>query len=716
MNIANALNAALPELPGRIVKSSVPKLDPRVIAKEQTEKGQPVVLAKLPGADNFIRLEPPQWVLLQLFDGERPYAEISNEVTARTGVEYSEEAVREFAAFIQANTDLFYRSPLERNITLHQQLRAQRSNRKRSKAIDFSDIIIADWPQADAFLARIYPSLRWVYTWWFTLLALGMFALMVYMWAGRFGEIWIDSFQFYNFTEKSGRDILEFWLLFGAMAFFHESFHGLTCKHFGAGVEKMGFSLMYFAPSFFCDVTQIWIYGGKWERIATVAAGIWGDLIICFAATCVWWTTAPGMFSHNLAYKIMMVTGIGVSLLNLNPLIKLDGYYIFCELIEEPDFHERTAAYLSGWTRRNLFGLPAEYEYVPRWRRPFYLVYALLSAMYGYVLLSFLMGFTYNVLHSYSPAWAFGPAGLIGYWVFKDRIHAQGRFSKLLYLDKKERVWAWLKPWRMAAFGALGLLLLCPPIWPDFQDASFVLEPVRQASVHAAVSGKVSHVFVQEGQKVVAGQPLVDLENLDLQSTLAKLQADLQEASGRATQNQLRYGNYGSAERERQRLLQEERVSTEEASRLQVVSPISGTITTPRLSDLAGADLEEGAPLMDLVDDSTVRARLYIPEFAMHDIRLGSPVRLRAPSRLHPFSGTVRAISPDWVPLDPSLGQKEQLAGINPPRFFAVEASLDSGDGLRPGMTGTAKIQVGSRSLASFAWRFGRDLVKRRLW
>jgi multidrug resistance efflux pump len=326
------------------------------------------------------------------------------------------------------------------------------------------------------------------------------------------------------------------------------------------------------------------------------------------------------------------------------------------------------------------------------------------------------MGFSYNVLHSYSPAWAFVPAGLIGYWVFKDRIHALGRFSKLLYLDKKERVWAWLKPWRMAALVAVALLLLFPPIWPDFQDASFILEPVRRASVHAAVSGKVTHVFVKEGQKVVAGQPLIDLENLDLQSTLAKLKADLREASGRATQNQLRSSNYGSAERERQRLLEEERVSTEEASRLQVISPISGTITTPRLADLAGADLEEGAALMDLVDDSTVRARVYIPDFAMHDIRLGSPIRLRAPSRLRPISGTVRAISPDWVPLDPSLGQKEQLAGINPPRFFALEASLDSSDGLRPGMTGTAKIQVGSRSLASFAWRFGRDLVKRRLW
>ena len=213
-------------------------------------------------------------------------------------------------------------------------------------------------------------------------------------------------------------------------------------------MSKMGFSLMYFAPSFFCDVTQIWIYGGKWERIATVIAGIWGDLIVCFVGTVIWWTTAPGMLAHTLAYKVMMVTGIGVSLLNLNPLIKLDGYYIFCELIGEPDFKERTSAYLSGWTRKLVFRMPAEVEYVPRRKRLFYLLYAVLSGAYGYVLLSFLMGFTFNILHSYSPAWALVPAALIGYWVFRARIHSLGRFSKLLYLDKKEAVADWFTPLR----------------------------------------------------------------------------------------------------------------------------------------------------------------------------------------------------------------------------------------------------------------------------
>jgi putative peptide zinc metalloprotease protein len=716
MNIANALKVALPELPERLISRSVPQLDSRVIARQQIEAGKPTVLAKLPGADTFIRLEPPQWVLLQLFDGERSYLEIANQASNQTGVDYSEDVVREFAAFIQANTDLFYKSPLERNIALQQKLRSQRLKRKRSKTIDFSDIIIADWPQADDFIARIYPYLRWIYTWWFTLLALVMFAVMAWMWTGRFGEIWRDSFEFYNFTTKSARDLLEFWVLFGAMAFFHESFHGLTCKHFGGNVEKMGFSLMYFAPSFFCDVTQIWIYGGKWERIATVLAGIWGDLIVCFFATAVWWATAPGMVVHTLAYKIMMVTGIGVSLLNLNPLIKLDGYYIFCELIGEPDFKERTSAYLAGWTRKHLFSMPAEVEYIPLRRRPFYLVYAVLSAIYGYLLLTFLMGFTFNVLHSYSPAWAFAPAAFMGYWVFRERIHSSGRFAKLFYLDKKERVWSWLKPWRFGALVAAVLLLLFLPIWPDFQEGAFVLEPARQAVVHAAVPGTVRQVFVDEGQHIVAGQPLATLENLDLESHLARVRADLRTASARATQSQLHYGDLGTTQQERLRLQEADRSLTEEAAKLQLVSPIAGVVATPRPHDLQGITLEEGATVVELIDESALRARIYIPEFAMHDVHVGAPVRLRVESRVLPVNGIVQSLSADWAPLDPSFSQKEQLAGINPPRYYMAESWLAPAVDLRPGMTGTAKIRVGRRSMGSFSLRFMRDLVGRRVW
>ena len=69
------------------------------------------------------------------------------------------------------------------------------------------------------------------------------------------------------------------------MAAIHETAHGMVGKHFGATIEKMGFSLLYFAPSFFCDATQVWVVGGKWARIATAIAGIWLDLVVCFFAT-----------------------------------------------------------------------------------------------------------------------------------------------------------------------------------------------------------------------------------------------------------------------------------------------------------------------------------------------------------------------------------------------------------------------------------------------
>ncbi len=716
MNIANALNVALPELPERVIRRSVPKLDPRVIAREQIERGRAVVLAKLPGADTFIRLEPPQWSLLQLFDGERTYQDISSRALEETGVPYSEDEVREFAAFILENTDLFYKSPLEKNLALQQKLRGQRLKRKRFRVGDFTDITIAEWPHADDFIARIYPRLRWIYTRWFTLAALGMFAVMAWMWTDRFGQIWRDSFEFYNFTTKSGRDLLEFWFLFGAMAFLHESFHGLTCKHFGGNVEKMGFTLMYFAPSFFCDVTQVWIYGSKWQRIATVIAGIWGDLIVCFLATVVWWSTPTGMTAHDLAYKIMMVTGIGVSLLNLNPLIKLDGYYIFCELIDEPDFKERTSAYFSGWVRKHAFGMPAELEYVPRRRRPFYLIYAVLSGIYGYLLLSFLMIFTYHILRSYSPEWAFLPAVGIGYWVFRARIHSIGRFVKLYYLDKRERVGAWLSPVRIIPLGAAILALLFLPVWPDFEAAPFILEPAQRAILRAAVAGEVKEVFVDEGQRVEVGQLIARLQNLDLESELAKSNADLKVASARATENQLKYGDFASAERERLRLAEQSRTLADESSRLTVVSPISGLVATPRLHDLQGAYLDEGAPIAELVDDSHLLARVYIPEFVMHNVRLGASMRLRVSPRFWPISAAVQSVSADWAPLDPALGEKEQLAGINPPRFYMASARLEPASDLRPGMIGQAKILVGHRSLAGFAGRFARDLVARRLW
>src|SRR5260370_1133427 len=323
MNIVRALDVALPELPERVIRKNPPKLDPRVISKEHIEKGQPVVLVKMPGTDLVFRFAPIQWKLIQMFDGIQTQAEIAQHFLSETGSMVSEEDVKELASFLQSDTQLL---------------------------------------------------------------------------------------------DKSGRYLVACWFLFGTMAAIHGTAHGMVGTLFGATIEKMGFCLLYFAPTFLCDATQVWVVGGKWARIATSIAGIWLDLVVCFLATVVWWGTPSGMSVHDWAYKVMLVTGIGVSVLNLNPLIKLDGYLIFSELVAEPSLKESSTAYLSGWVRKRIFRLPVEVPYVPRRIRVFYVTYGVLSGIYSYSLLSFLMVITYHILRSYSPAVQFIPPLPTGYF------------------------------------------------------------------------------------------------------------------------------------------------------------------------------------------------------------------------------------------------------------------------------------------------------------
>lgn len=717
MNIVQALDAALPELPERVIRRDRPKLDPRIITKEHIEDGRPIVIAKVPGTDFILRFLPQQWKLIQLFDGNRSYQQIAELAAESMQVAISEEDVREVASFLYDNSEFISKTPLEKNIILKQELRGQRrKKRKRFQITDFTDITVKEWRNADHYISWLYPRVKFIFTLPFVLFSLFLFAVMLGMWADKFAAIWNDSFEFYNFTTKSGKDLLEFWFLFGFMAFFHETAHGLTCKHFGGQVEKMGFTLMYFAPSFFCDASQAWIYGGKWERIAVAIAGIWIDLILCVFATFVWWGTATGMAIHDLAYKVMMVTGIGVSVLNLNPLIKLDGYLIFSELTHEPDLKESSTAYLSGLVQKKIFGLPVEVEFVPRRRRPFYILYAILSGLYSYLLLSFLMLFTLHVLESYSPQWAFLPAIAAGYWVFKSRIHTLVRFMKTVYLDKKERVKTWLTAYRVAPLFAAVLLAALLPLWPDFVEASFVLEPARRAWIRAEVPGTVTRVLAEEGQTVAAGQPLVELRNLELESAAARAEADLRLASAQASRALIEQGNFGPAEYKRQEMKERERSLVNQLALLVVRSPIAGIVATPRLHDLLGTYLEAGTPMAEVADLTEMRARIYIPEFGMRDVRIGTRVRLQPKSRTRPLTAALVSVAPASTTAEPGLFPKQQLKGINPPRYYIGSTFLPNSGELKDGMMGTAKIFVARRSLAGLSWVFARDLVDRKIW
>src|SRR5437870_1443039 len=240
MNLVEALDAALPELPARR-KQGVPKLDPTVIAGEQIEEGVPTFVVHIPGSTSLYYFSPEQWTLAQLFDGKRSYQEIASQFQAQTGIPYAEDDVREFADNLEA-ADFWYKTAQDRGVSLSRMLEEHRRQhaRRRWKFGDVSHIQFSAW-DPDVFLTKAYGKLKFLYSRWFTLLTLLLFSFMCYIFVEHWQEIGRDTLQYYTFTQKGIGDLAEFWLLFFVLAFFHESAHGLTCKHYGGGVRRMGF-------------------------------------------------------------------------------------------------------------------------------------------------------------------------------------------------------------------------------------------------------------------------------------------------------------------------------------------------------------------------------------------------------------------------------------------------------------------------------------------
>jgi putative peptide zinc metalloprotease protein len=716
MNLAEALNAALPELPAKWARAGFPKVDPHIIWARNIEDGQPVIVAHKRRSDSLFRFSPEQWQLIELFDGLRSWAEIADEYQQKYNVRYSPDDVHEFADEL-GKIGFWYKSPQESNIALNQKLaehRHQRQHRK-SKIGDVAHIQFSAW-DPDHFLDRIYPHLRWVYTRGFTLLTILLFAFMIYVFASRWSEIGHDTLTYYTFTNKGARDLAEFWILFLLLGFFHESAHGLTCKHYGGQVHRMGFHLIYLSPAFFVDVTEAWVYASRWQRFITIIAGIWIELIFCAICTILWWGLPAGSYAHEISYKIMLITGVAVVVVNMNPLIKLDGYYAFSEIIGFSDIKEKSTTFLSTWIRKHIFRLPVEVEYVPKRRRKLYLAYAVLSGIYSYGLLFVVVRFSQNVFLNYSREWAFVPALALAYFIFRSRIRIFIRFMNTVYLDKKERIRAWLGPSRVSVAAVVLLVVALVPWWPRTVEGRFVVEAQHRETIRAAVPGEVLFVYVGEGDKVVPGQLLLKMRNLALESKLGAAEKNLALSQDQQIAAQLSYADLGQATEQRRQDAAERITAAEEAGKVTARAGISGVVVSPAIKDLPGTYLEAGSTVAEIVDISTMRARMFVPEAKVSEVRPGSRVRLLLDAQYSPIATEMSGVLPTSSSLAPGLAPSRSYKGLAGENYYVAECYLLNDGSLRDQMSGTFKIFVDRQSIAGMLGREIRDFVGRKVW
>ena len=713
MNLSEALDAALPEIPqARLSRSRPPRLDPDLVTHEDVLDGEPIVGILQRDRANYFRFPPLQWQLAQLFDGERSYEEIAEAFQNQTGVTVAVEEVRAFAEQMD-ECDFWYKSHQEKNLAMRDKLLNQRGRRTKSK-INVAHISFSAW-DPDRYLGWLDGVAgAFIYSRWCVLTVLVLFVFETAVVIQNWGFIGPDTALFFNFTQKSLGDFAQFWLLIMVVGFLHETAHGLTCKHFGGQVHSMGLMFLYFVPCFFVDVTESWVAATKIQRLATIIAGIWIELVVCGIAMILWLNTPEGGWFHNFAYEIILLTGIAAVAINLNPLIKLDGYYFLTEVIEIPELKERSTAFLSAWFQARVLRLPIDVPIVPRRRVVLFAIYAFLSGLYSYLLLFFVVRLSYRLGSKWLGEFALIPSAALAFALYRSRLRSLRRVMKGVWMTKLRNALQF-RPTHLAA-GMGALILLFIPLLRDRENAFFVIEPSATHTISAAVPGRVEAVLVREGERVTEGTPLLRISSNDADSMHSAALAQGHHARFAAFEAQLRGQSIGGAAASDMEAQKMGEIAEEAKSSLEVRAPADGTVVTEDPSLLTDRNVASGEPLLVVAEGMRI-ARIFIPTSSLDKIRSNSEVALALPGQFSTLRLPLSAPSGEPVSLPAGLVASEKFQGIRLPVFYTAWITLPSSiETLRFGTSGTAKIYGERRSVAGWIAMEAADLVKAHIW
>jgi putative peptide zinc metalloprotease protein len=716
MNLSEALDAALPEIPKeRFSRSRPPRLDPDLIVREELLDGEPTFGVLQRGRANYFRFEPAQWKLALLFDGVRSYEEIAALYFDETGTSVSAEDVRVFAENME-ESDFWFKTPQEKNLALSEKLMAQRGRRaRRNSKINLAHISFSAW-DPDRYLNWLDRTTgRFIFSRWSVVAVVLLFLFEAAVFVIKWNVLGPDIRLYYTFTQKSFLDIVEFWVLLLVLGFIHESAHGLTCKHYGGEVHSMGLMFLYLTPAFYVDVTESWISATKLQRLATIIAGIWVEMIVCGIAMIVWTNTQPGPWLHEFSYKIILITGLAVIVMNLNPLLKLDGYYFFTEVIGIPDLKERSTAFVSGWMQSRLLRLPVEFPVVPRRRVPLFVIYALVSGAYSYLLLFAVVRFSYNIAAHWLAEFALIPAGLLAFALFRSRLRALRGLGARMWEHNFRAGIRWRPAYIFVAVAMFVFLFV--PLWRDRETALFVIEPTHSVTLHAAVNGRVNAVLVREGESVSAGQPLLRMSSTTVASMGSAAIAQTGRARFEIFAAELSGRSIGKAAAEQEAAIHSTGLAREAQSSLVVVAPSDGIVLTPNPGQLLDQDMGSGQPMLSIADSKARMVRIFIPVSALDHVPEGAEVALVSPGSFSVIRMKLALIEGDAVNLPAGLGARQEYKGIELPTYYCARMPLPAQDSDLPlGTSGTAKIFGVRRSL------FGRivsaflNLVRAHLW
>ena len=121
----------------------------------------------------------------------------------------------------------------------------------------------------------------------------------------------------------------------------HELGHAIACRWFGGECHELGVMVIVFFPLLYCDVSDSRRFPTS-QRFLVAAAGIVAELLIAAVSAVLWLLSYPG-FLHSLFLNLLLFCSLNTLLINGNPLMRYDGYYVLSDMLAIPNLWQQAA-------------------------------------------------------------------------------------------------------------------------------------------------------------------------------------------------------------------------------------------------------------------------------------------------------------------------------------------------------------------------------------
>jgi len=593
-----------------------PSLRPHVQARMHVTRGRAWYVLHNLATGRFHRVNAQAYELVGRLDGRFTVDQIWQRLITQLGdmAPSQHDVIRILGQLTDAGVVQAEVTPDVRQMLASSTQRSRAARRRRLNPLSFQVTLF----NPSALLTRLQPLARGLFqpwlmlAWLITVGAAGVLAALNMKDLAPYAQ---QHFMSPAFLALS-------WLAYPIMKALHELAHALALRRFGCEVPALGVNFFMFVPLPYVDASAANRLIKRSQRVQISAAGMAVELLLASLALGLWLLIEDGWL-RQLCFVVMATGSLSTLIFNGNPLMKFDGYFVLCDLLELPNLAQRssqalaqrslhTAARLLGMDTNSHAPDQATDDLLESWVLR---LYAPLSWLYR-VGVSVLM-----------VSWAADRAALPGLGLALWCIWTQGLVPLRTWVGQLMASPGFAPVQGRALLAAL-LMATAVACWLTLVPlpGSVVLEGVvwlpEHAQIRAASDGEVEEVRVRSGQPVKAGQAVIRLSSPELRTRQAVLSTQIasleNDLNGAYATDALKAQNAQSAlARDRAALAQIE----QELSRQVLSAGVSGAFVMSHQEDQPERLVNRGELLAYVLADEPSVVRAVVPQHMVDAVR-----------------------------------------------------------------------------------------------